>query len=284
MINHFIKEKLNNDNVTTIDEGINCLREIIQGIVLLSLYKNGFFRNVAFYGGTCLRIFHGLERFSEDLDFNLIKDVDISLNQYEKGIVDELQAYGLYASISKKAEYDKGEVLRRYINIPVYDFFLEYFNNRELKLNKERQLSIKLELDSVCIEGATFENQILTTPNLAVVQCFDMPSLFSGKLHALICRNWKTRIKGRDYYDYLFYLRLGIPFNLNYLQNKLAHTYQKSPEDFDLKTINELLKERFENVDFNMIKKDLIPFISPKDDISYINKDMLISSIKLLKC
>ncbi|MBR5341142.1 MAG: nucleotidyl transferase AbiEii/AbiGii toxin family protein [Erysipelotrichaceae bacterium] len=283
MINQFIYEKLKNDRVETIDQGINSLRQIIQGIILLALYKNGFFRNCAFYGGTCLRIFHGLERFSEDLDFCATDDKVISLDQYEKGIIDELNAYGLSAQINKKTEYDTGEILRRYIDIPIYDFFAELYDDRNLKMNRERQLSVKLELDTVNISGAEYENQILMTPNFASINCFDMPSLFSGKLHALICRNWGKRVKGRDYYDYLYYLRLESSFNLSYLQNKLAYTFEKDAESFDYDLIKKMLAEKFENVEIDMIIKDIEPFVSEKEDLSYINKEILIASIDKLK-
>ena len=283
MINQFIYEKLKNDRVETIDQGINSLRQIIQGIILLALYKNGFFRNCAFYGGTCLRIFHGLERFSEDLDFCATDDKVISLDQYEKGIIDELNAYGLSAQISKKTEYDTGEILRRYIDIPIYDFFAELYDDRNLKMNRERQLSVKLELDTVNISGAEYENQILMTPNFASINCFDMPSLFSGKLHALICRNWGKRVKGRDYYDYLYYLRLESSFNLSYLQNKLAYTFEKDAESFDYDLIKKMLAEKFENVEIDMIIKDIEPFVSEKENLSYINKEILIASIDKLK-
>lgn len=281
MINRIILERLKQDKADTLDSAINSLREVTQEIILLALYKNGFFKKAAFYGGTCLRIFHGLERFSEDLDFALIDKVDINLNDYEDALINELKAYGLNGSIRKKADYDTGEIKRRYINIEIYDLLNEYFDKR-INLNRERQLSIKLEVDTTYIKGAILENNVLFSPNYANIISYDLSSLFAGKIHAIICRTWKNRVKGRDYYDYLYYLKIKATYNLEYLQNKLANTLGEVPANYTHEKIKELLNERFNEVDIGLIIKDLESFIDFKEEINNLDNNVFIKSLTYL--
>ena len=282
MINRIILQRLKHDNVDSLEKGINSLRELVQEILLLSLYKNGFFKKVAFYGGTCLRLFHGLKRFSEDLDFAITDNTDIDLNYYEDTLISELNSYGLNGTIRKKETYDNNDIKRRYINIDVYDLLNEYFENR-VSINKERQLSIKLEVDTTYIKGAILENNVMFSPNHGNIISYDLSSLFAGKIHALICRNWKNRVKGRDYYDYLYYLRINATYNLEYLQNKLANTLGEEPTYYTEEKIKKLLKERFEQVDIASIVEDIDSFIDDKNEIDSLNKNMLLDSLDFLK-
>ena len=281
MINNYILESLKLSNPKNIYEFENALREISQKIILYALAQTSFFKNVAFYGGTCLRIFHGLDRFSEDLDFQVIsEDYKLDFDQYMSKCITVLESYGLKSIVYSKPDYDSGDVRRRYIKISHYDIASEYFG--KINMNKEKLLSIKIEVSTVFIPGAKYEMKLLNSPMFSNIYCFNYESLFAGKLHALITRNWRERTKGRDYYDYMFYVSHNIKINLDYLKNKLKYSLNKDTSDYTIDDIKELLKGKFEQTDFNSLKSDIIPFVSADYNIDNINKEMFISSLEYL--
>ena len=283
MINNYILESLKINNPKNLMEFENELREISQKIILFVLSQTSFFKNVAFYGGTCLRIFHNLDRFSEDLDFQVLsEDYNLRLDEYMSKCLNVLESYGLNATVYSKPDYDTGEVRRRYIRITHYDIANEYFG--KISMNKEKLVSIKIEISTKYIPGAKYEMNLLNSPMFSNVYCFDYSSLFAGKLNALLTRNWRERTKGRDYFDYMFYLSHNVKFNLEYLKNKLRYSLDKDTSSFDLNDIKELLSNKFEESDFDSIKKDIIPFVNDEYNIDSINKDMFINSIKYLEC
>ena len=283
MINNYILESLKISNPTNLIEFENDLREISQKIILSALSKTSFFRHVAFYGGTALRIFHGLMRFSEDLDFQVIEeDFNLNLDECVNVCVNTLLSYGLNASVYSKDDYDKGEMRRRYIKFPYFDIANEYFGN--ISMNKEKLISIKIEISTKYIDGAQYEMKLLASPVFSNILCFDYSSLFAGKICALLNRSWRERVKGRDYFDYMFYLSHDVSFNLKYLNNKLKYSFNNDTSSFTLDDIKKLLKEKFEVVDFNLVINDILPFVRSRDAIDNINKEMFKASIELLKC
>ena len=283
MINNYILESLKLSNPHNLIEFENDLREITQKIILSALSKTSFFRHVAFYGGTALRIFHGLTRFSEDLDFQVIEDgFNVNIDECMSVCIQNLLSYGLKAFVHSKEDYDKGEIKRRYIKFPCFDIAQEFFGN--ISMNKERLLSVKIEVSTIYIPGFQTEMKLLPSPVFSNILCFDYASLFAGKIHALISRNWRERVKGRDYFDYMFYLSHDIAINLEYLKNKLSISLKTDTSSFTLSDIKELLKERFKNVDFTLIKNDIIPFVRNKNDIDNLDKEMFIASLDLLRC
>lgn len=283
MINNYILESLKISNPTNLIEFENDLREISQKIILSALSKTSFFRHVAFYGGTALRIFHGLMRFSENLDFQVIEeDFNLNLDECVNVCVNTLLSYGLNASVYSKDDYDKGEMRRRYIKFPCFDIANEYYGN--ISMNKEKLISIKIEISTKYIDGAQYEMKLLASPVFSNILCFDYSSLFAGKICALLNRSWRERVKGRDYFDYMFYLSHDVSFNLKYLNNKLKYSFNNDTSSFTLDDIKELLKEKFETVDFNLVINDILPFVRSRDAIDNINKEMFKASIELLKC
>ena len=281
MLNNYILESLKLSNPKNIYEFENAFREISQKIILYALAQTSFFKNVAFYGGTCLRIFHGLDRFSEDLDFQVIsEDYKLDFDQYMSKCITILESYGLKSIVYSKSDYDSGEVRRRYIKISHHDIASEYFG--KINMNKEKLLSIKIEVSTVFIPGAKYEMKLLNSPMFSNIYCFNYESLFAGKLNALITRNWRERTKGRDYFDYMFYVSHNIKINLDYLKNKLKYSLNKDTSDYTIDDIKELLKGKFEQTDFNSLKSDIIPFVNTDYNIDNINKEMFISSLEYL--
>ena len=274
MRNRIIEQLLSTYETRTIQDIEKAFREIIQKIVLVGLSRSDFFSKASFYGGTCLRIFYHLERFSEDLDFAANKE-NVSFDKYEPYIFNELKSFGFDSVVSKKDGVDMNMIDRRYVKINLLSIMNDYYPFSSLSFNKDKVLSVKVELDKEVFDYAKTEIKYLYTPVIANIACYDLSSLFAGKIAALLNRNWKNRIKGRDFYDYLFYIRNGVSFNLNYLANKMGK------DGLTLDKVKTMLLNKFNEVDMNLVKKDITQFI---DDIKLIefDKDAFINSLSIL--
>ena len=198
----------------TTDE-INAMKEIIQEIVICGLSRGGFFDEAAFYGGTALRIFYGLDRFSEDLDFALLKsNIDFDLSKYFSYIEKEVIAYGLNLKIMKKEKNKDSNILSAFLKGDTKEHIFIFFPNENIKnMTSLKNIKIKFEVDVNPPEGATYEFKYKLLPSPHQVRLYDEPSQFAGKIHAILCRNWSYRIKGRDLYDYIFYLAKNTKVN-----------------------------------------------------------------------
>ncbi|MEG1509790.1 MAG: nucleotidyl transferase AbiEii/AbiGii toxin family protein [Clostridia bacterium] len=264
-------------NAVTLDDKKNALKEIVQEVVLCGLSRAGFFKDIAFYGGTALRIFYGLDRFSEDLDFSLIEpNTNFDLKQYFSILENEIKSFGLNFSIEEKTKSVESNVKSAFLKGNTKELVLSFFENSldTNIINTTKVLKIKFEIDTNPPAFATFENKFRLLPSPYQVKLYDMPSLFAGKLHAVICRAWKNRIKGRDLYDYVFYISQGAKVNMAHLSARLVQSGFIS-EDYDLTRDNliKLLNERFENIDFQKAKEDVIPFIKDKSKLELWSKE-----------
>jgi hypothetical protein len=200
----------------TNDERRDALKEIVQEISLVALNRTHFFNYAAFYGGTALRIFYDLDRFSEDLDFSLIKpDASFDLSVYFRALRDELNSYGFDVEIEKKEKTAASAVQSAFIKGGTLINLIKIgpANPQLTGISKDELIRIKIEIDTDPPEGAAYEVKYRLVPAPYSVRLYDRPSLFAGKLHALLCRNWKSRVKGRDFFDYLWYLSKDIPLN-----------------------------------------------------------------------
>ena len=254
----------------------NALKEIVQEIALYGMSKSGFFQEGAFYGGTALRIFYGLHRFSEDMDFSLVHpNPSFALSDYLPAVEEELSAVGLKMRVEQKnktkvtdiqSAFIKGGTLIQIISIQQTDEVLIP------GIHKQEQLKIKLEVDTNPPPGAGFELRYALHPVPYVVRLYDKPSLFAGKIHAVLCRNWARRIKGRDLYDYVWYLSQDTPVNLFHLQKRLEQSDRwDSSKQLALQDTKDMLKERFSQLDFEAAKKDVIPFLSDASELDLWN-------------
>lgn len=280
-MNNIIEQMLSKYEIkNTIDE-INALKEIIQEIVLAGLSRGNFFNEVAFYGGTALRIFYNLDRFSEDLDFALIKpDKNFDLSKYFSYIEKELKAYGINLQINIKVKSIDSNITSAFLKGDTLEHILKFFPNEEgHKYNQIlKNLKIKFEVDINPPMGATYENKYKLLPSPHLIKLYDKPSLLAGKIHAILCRGWKTRVKGRDLYDYLFFMATGTRVNLELLKNKLlASNAIESGDDFDINKLKELLINKFKVIDYNEAKEDVSPFIKNINDLNLWSSELFIS-------
>lgn len=277
-----LSQMLENYQTNTLDDAKNALKEVVQEVALCGLSRAGFFKNVAFYGGTALRIFYGLDRFSEDLDFSLIKpDANFELTPYFSTLKNELSALGLQFSIEEKEKTKESAIKSAFLKGNTKEHILSIYDLQDLNINPTEVIKVKFEIDTVPPDYATFETKYRLLPSPYSVQLYDMPSLFAGKLHAVLCRSWKNRIKGRDLYDYVFYLSRQTPVNLKHLQARLVDSNAlKQGEVLTCQDLKAMLIERFETIDFNQAKSDVEAFVADKSKLDLWTKDFFIDITK----
>lgn len=282
-----LNQMLSKYQINNIEDKKNAIKEIVQEIVLCGLSRGGFFKEVAFYGGTALRIFYGLDRFSEDLDFSLItQNPNFELTKFFSYIENETKSLGLNFNVTEKIKSIDTNIKSAFLKGNTKEHILSFYEDSEDStfINKNETIQIKFEVDINPPIGATYETKFGLLPSPYQVRLFDLQSLFAGKIHACLCRNWKSRVKGRDFYDYVFFLSIGAKVNLVNLKAKLVQS-KFIDGDYDL-TINKLktlLNERFESLDIEQAKQDVLPFIKEKKKLDLWSKEFFIDITKKLQ-
>lgn len=287
-MNSVIQTMIAKYNPQNDEERESAIKEIIQEIALAGLSRAGFFNKAAFCGGTCLRIFHGLNRFSEDLDFALLeKDPNFKLDNYFPSLKKEFASYGLDMSVELKKKDEHAEVQSAFLKRNTLMLMLSFFPKSEdaKRAVSNQKIKIKFEIDLDNPSGGVTEFKYKMLPAPYEVQIFDEPTLFASKIHAILCREYKHHVKGRDYYDYLFYIGKGSKFNIKYLENKLKNSGGKigDSETLTLEKVKELLKEKFETTNYESAKEDVTNFVNDKDGLKLWKKELFISTIDSLK-
>ena len=271
-VNEAIEQMLKTYQVENIYDRKNAMKEIMQELVLCGLSRAGFFKKAAFYGGTALRIFYGLDRFSEDLDFSLkAADLDFELKEYIPMLEKEIKSFGLNVSISEKKKIKDSNIRSAFLKGNTKEHMLLFYADEKLTTNvaQNEAIKIKLEIDVNPPEYAGFEHKYRLLPVPYEVNLYDMPSLFAGKLHAVICRAWQSRIKGRDLYDFVFYMSRSTPVNLKHLRQRLIDSgFITEDVECSLDEVKQMLNDRFDSIDFEQAKQDVEPFIR---DFSVLN-------------
>ncbi|MDB2673829.1 nucleotidyl transferase AbiEii/AbiGii toxin family protein [Akkermansiaceae bacterium] len=242
----------------------NAAREVVQEIALLGLWRGGFFDHAAFYGGTALRIFHGLRRFSEDLDFTLLSEGDGSrLDRFLPAVATELESWGFTFDAEPKSSGEASGIESAFLKGNTQLNLLHIGAPADLarRLPKNQTLRIKLEMDLQPPPHATTEVRTQLLPSPYQVALYDLGSLFAGKLHAVLCRGWKQRVKGRDFYDFVWYVGRKIQPNLKHLDARMRQSGHWDGELINGDTLRHLLCERFEQVDFKQAAQEVRVFL-----------------------
>ena len=248
---------LRQHDLSTADNQRNATCEVMQQVVLSGLYRGGFFKEAAFYGGTCLRIFHNLGRYSEDMDFSLLeKDPDFHFEYYFPAIIVEAKLLGREITITKKDKKNFNKVESAFLkdNTDVYN----------LSFQTEKSMKIKIEVDTNPPLGFNTEQKLLMLPFSFQTRCLTLSSLYAGKMHALIFRAWKNRIKGRDWYDFEWYVRHRVPMDFKHLQVRAS---EFNGLELTKDMFFEKLRERLASADIEMVKQDVEPFIIDKREL-----------------
>lgn len=229
----------------------NAIYEVTQQIALAGLYRGGFFNHAAFYGGTCLRIFHGLQRFSEDMDFSLInRKGDFHFEDFFPSIIAEFEAAGRKVEIKKKEKRNQNKVESAFLkdNTDVY----------HLRFQTEKSVKIKIEVDTNPPLAFHTEQRLSLLPFSFMTRCMTLPCLFAGKMHALVYRAWNNRVKGRDWYDFEWYVRQGVHLDFLHLQERIR---QFGGGEVSLEEFKERLRQRLSSADIKQVKSDVRDFL-----------------------
>jgi predicted nucleotidyltransferase component of viral defense system len=286
-MNDAIKIMLNKYHLKSYYDYENALKEIMQEIALLGLWREKFFEKAAFYGGSALRILYQLDRFSEDLDFSLLEpDSDFSIKHYLKGVENELKSFGFDTVISQKQKTMNSNIESAFIKAGTLTNLIQINVPGDLinNLYPNKIIKIKFEVDKDPPLNFTTEVKYLLNPIPFSVKVYQPEDLFAGKMHAILCREWKNRIKGRDWYDLVWYIRSNIHLNLKHLENRLIQTKHLHPE----KTLTEelffkQLHDKIKSVDFNIAKKDVINLIKDPDSLQLWSQDFFLEIVKQIK-
>lgn len=232
----------------------HALREVMQELALLGLQRAGFFDKAAFYGGTCLRVFYGLPRFSEDLDFSLLApDPAFSLEPYFASLINEFEAFGFTVEISQRQKTVESAVVSAFLknNSCIYD----------IRVAGQKILKIKFEVDTDPPMGFSTEEKLLLQPYSFYVKCVSLPDLYAGKMHALLFRQWKNRVKGRDWFDFEWYVRQGIQLNLAHLAERARQSGDWNGTRLSPAIVQDWLQHRINTLDIESARRDVVSFV-----------------------
>lgn len=269
----------------------NAIKEIIQEIALLGLWRAKFFEKAAFYGGTALRIIHQLDRFSEDLDFSLLApDPTFDLKDYEKAIQQELASLGFIAKVEKKIKSASTAVDSAFIKLNTVQHLLLIGLPEQISksMHSDEIIKIRFEIDTdPPVDRAVTENRLLLLPIPFSVKTYRIEDLFAGKAHAALCREWKGRVKGRDWYDLVWFVSRGVQINLIYLEQRMrqSSSWSSDRELTDVDLLN-LFDQKIATLDVDSAKADVINFIKDSSMVDIWSKDFfkqIVRKIKILK-
>ena len=275
-----IQTMLEKYSISNLQDERNAIKEVMQELVLASLSKSGFFKKAIFCGGTALRIMYGLDRFSEDLDFSLMEpDSNFDLAPYLSETKEYLESYGVKCDISNKkhssniqSAFLKSNTLEQHIN------FKGEFSSQ---IRSNEKIRIKIEIDIFPPLAGKWEYKVNLLPEIYEIAIYDEETLFAGKIHSILCRLWDNRIKGRDLYDFIFYVSRGSKINLEFLTNAMVQTkHLDENETLDICEVKKLLKEKFNSIDYTLAIEDVRPFIKDVDSLKYWNSQFFIDLLE----
>lgn len=251
---------------------IDKLREVLQQTALLGLARHQFFQHAVFYGGTALRILYGLDRYSEDLDFSLLRpDPDFDFTPFIYGMHQELLAFGFELDIDlRKKNADTG-IWSAFLKGNTVSMLLSIHKATKIRgIHPDQKIQIKLEIDTdPPLLHQPLESKLVKHPVPFYVSTYAITDLFAGKMHAALCRNWKQRIKGRDWYDVIWYIQSGIPVSLAHLRERMRQTqHLEHGEKFGEKELLKRLHARIEDIDWELAKSDVALFIPDKQRLA----------------
>jgi len=277
-----IQDRLDSYNCKSNIEEEHAIREITQELVLAALGRTEFFKHALFQGGTCLRIFYGLNRFSEDMDFILQEATrDFELRPHLQAVRDELEAYGYDVEIADRSKagvavrkaFLKDDSLGKVLQLKYVD-----------RSGPARKIRVKLEVDTSPPSGSGMEIKYVDFPFVSSVAVQDRPSLFAGKLHALLCRDY---VKGRDWYDFLWYTSQSVGINYPFLASALMQQgpWQQQDIQVDSQWCLARLEERINSVDWAQAQEDVRRFVKATEyaSLELWSRDLFLCQLQKVK-
>lgn len=264
-MNEAINRMLENYETDTPDRAINALRDILQEVALLGLSRIGFFQEAAFYGGTALRILYGLDRYSEDMDFSLLKPYPgFNFEKYGESLKREIESFGFSVSFEPRNRNKDNPIASAFLKSNTFSelISIQAPENVVKIVPKGQILKIKIEVDTdppPCFET---EMKFHLSPIPFSVRTYSLPDLFAGKIHAVLCRRWKRRTKGRDWYDLIWYVSRGTMVNLVHLEKRMKQTGDlEDNQTLTRECLMDLLEKAVDSLDVKAATRDVMPFL-----------------------
>jgi len=255
----------------------HALREIMQEIALLGLWRSKFFEKAAFYGGTALRILYGLDRFSEDLDFSLRSPMrDFEIDRYGPALEKELRAFGFDVQVEKKNKAVTTAVQSAFLKANTFNEILVISTDEAIvqAVPRGQVLKIKLEVDTDPPAGFFTEPKYLLQPIPFAVQTYTLPDLFAGKMHAVLCRQWKNRVKGRDWYDLVWYAANHPELHLVHLEQRLHQSgHWTESMAMDESAFRQLLNDKIDVLDVDQARREVEPFVKHPEALAIWSRE-----------
>lgn len=276
-MNNLLKQLISKPLPDSESKILQLVRESLQSLVLLALWRSNFFEHAAFYGGTALRILYDLDRFSEDLDFSLLKpNNNFTFEKYSSSIIRELEAFGFKVGFEVKKKNVNSEIESAFIKANTLQqlIVIETPSSITSHFDKQKILKVKLEIDTNPPSGFDTEMKYVFSPIQFAVKSYTLPSLFAGKMHAILCRKWKTRVKGRDWYDFAWYVGQYPELNLKHLETRMRQSKDYIKEEPLTKhSFNELLYNSIDKLDVVKAKEEVEPFVDNKRSLELWSKE-----------
>ncbi|MFH1201403.1 MAG: nucleotidyl transferase AbiEii/AbiGii toxin family protein [Candidatus Omnitrophota bacterium] len=256
------------ENMST-GEKINRVREFLQTLVLKIIYDKDYFNNLAFVGGTALRFLYSLRRFSEDLDFSLVNKEGYNFRKINAEVIEGFGSFGFEIESRPKDEKNVHSAMLRFKGL------LKALGLSDMD---EQKLSVKLEIDTNPPKGWNVQTSVVNKTYLLNIVHFDLSSSFATKLHACFYRKF---VKGRDFYDLIWYLGKKIVPNFVLLNNAIAQTQGKNP-GIDVDNFKEFILENLKKIDFDKAKADVERFLEDKNELKLFDFAVIRGAIELL--
>ncbi len=286
-MNEAVRQMLAAYEIRTVGDSLRALREVMQEIALLGLWRGKFFEKAAFYGGTALRVLYGLDRFSEDLDFSLLKKGDgFDLGDYGDSVKRELSSFGFAVEIESRTKQAQTAVQSAFLKADTRTQMITVEFERGLvqQVPRNQVLKIRLEVDTDPPPGFSTEIRYLLRPVPFAVRTFSLPDLFAGKMHAVLCREWKSRVKGRDWYDLVWFAAYHPELHLSHLEQRMRQTgHWERPEALTEADLRKLLAQRIERVDISQVRSEAEPFVKDPKALSVWSSEFFLDVASRIK-
>jgi predicted nucleotidyltransferase component of viral defense system len=260
-----------------VEDDVKALREILQEIALLGLWRSRFFERAAFYGGTALRILYGLDRFSEDLDFSLLElTAEFDLSRYCNALEKEIRSFGFEATVTGKAKSAGSAIQSAFLKADTLKHLLVINTTETLtrSIPRGQVLKIKIEVDTDPPPEFDTETRFLLQPIPFSVRAFALPDMFAGKMHAVLCRGWKGRVKGRDWYDLVWYAANHPQLHLKHLEQRMIQSgHLKKEESLTPEKLFNVAETVIERLDVSQAKREVEPFVKDPETLTIWSRD-----------
>jgi predicted nucleotidyltransferase component of viral defense system len=279
-----IQSMLDRYELQTRDDYINALREILQEIALFGLWRSKFFERTAFYGDTALRVVYGLDRYSEDLDFSLLKPSDsFSLGTYAESLQREINSFGFHVDFEQRRRSSQSPIESAFLKKNTYKQLIVIEATDDLlgDLHPSKNLKIKLEVDTDPPPGFKTESHYVLQPIPFYVRIYSLPDLFAGKIHALLFRHWESRIKGRDWYDLVWYAGKHPEFRMSHLESRMRQSgdyKEKGPISFE--RLQGMLRDAVNRLNVEKARKEVSPFVRDHRTLELWSREFFLDVIQ----